>query len=141
MTRAVLDPGVIIAALISPGGAPASILRRWRDGELDLVVCPMLLEELDRALTYPKVRSRISEPDAEDVLAMLQANATVVADPEVMTPISRDPGDDYLFALAREHADVLVSGDAEVTSVPDPEVRVMRPGPFARLMSHLGSRG
>ena len=66
--RAVLDPNVIIAGLLSPSGGPAHVLQAWELGEFELVVSPALLEELARAITYPKLRGRITETDAEAVL-------------------------------------------------------------------------
>jgi hypothetical protein len=36
--RAVLDPNVLIAALLSPTGAPAQLVGRWLGGEFELVV-------------------------------------------------------------------------------------------------------
>jgi predicted nucleic acid-binding protein len=33
MFRVVLDPGVLIAAVLSPKGAPAELLRHWLAGE------------------------------------------------------------------------------------------------------------
>ncbi|MCA1705276.1 MAG: PIN domain-containing protein, partial [Actinobacteria bacterium] len=51
--RAVLDPNVIISAVLSPGGAPARVMTAWLEGRYELVVSPLLLEELERALSYP----------------------------------------------------------------------------------------
>ena len=50
--RAVLDPNILIAALLSPGGAPAQIVSRWLGGEFELVVSEALLSALERALAY-----------------------------------------------------------------------------------------
>ena len=35
--RAVPDPNVIIAALLSPLGGPAQLLRAWQSGEFELI--------------------------------------------------------------------------------------------------------
>ena len=48
--RAVLDVNVLIAALLSPTGAPAQIVSRWLGGEFELIVSGNLLAELERAL-------------------------------------------------------------------------------------------
>jgi len=118
--RAVLDPNVIISALLSPAGAPARILRAWVAGAFELIASPALLAELGRALAYPKLRERIPAREARAVVAWLRATAVVVADPREPRSIrSRDPGDDYLIALAeREHA-VLVSGDEHLLALSD----------------------
>ncbi len=54
--RAVLDPNVLVSALLSRSGAPAQIASRWLAGEHELVVSELLLAELDRALAYPKIQ-------------------------------------------------------------------------------------
>jgi predicted nucleic acid-binding protein len=46
MRRVVVDPGVLVSAVIAPGGPPAEIVRAIRDGRLALVVSPHLLAEL-----------------------------------------------------------------------------------------------
>ena len=99
--RAVLDPNVIIAALISSIGSPARLLEAWRAGRFELVVSPLLLAELERALAYPKLRKRIAADDADAAVEWLRRHATVLLDPSDVPPArSVDPGDDYLIALA-----------------------------------------
>ena len=116
--RAVLDPNVIISALLSPSGAPARTLVAWQQGEYELVVSPLLLAELERALTYPKLRRRIPAAEAERVVAWLASAAIVGSDPDWPPPLrSADPGDDYLLALAESEHAVLVSGDDHLLSM------------------------
>jgi len=79
--RAVLDPNVIISALISSKGTPAAALSAWHDGAFELVVSPMLLAELRRALTYPKLRRRIDPADADALLGWIAASAVRIEDP------------------------------------------------------------
>lgn len=45
MLRVVPDPGVLLAALISPTGAPSQLVRRWLGGEIQFVCSPLLLHE------------------------------------------------------------------------------------------------
>lgn len=118
--RAVLDPNVIISALLSPSGNPARVLRAWQQGEFELIVSASLLEELARALAYPKLRRRISEEDAGAVMYWLSGAATVVSDPSTQPPVhSTDPGDDYLIALAAAQRAILVSGDRDLLDLSD----------------------
>jgi uncharacterized protein len=113
--RFVLDVNVLISGLLSRAGAPARLLERWLEGELELVVCEGLLDELERALCSPKLRRRVAEADATDFVALIRDPAELVPDPTDLPPVrSQDPADDYLIALAaREHAR-LVSGDAHL---------------------------
>jgi putative PIN family toxin of toxin-antitoxin system len=109
--RVVLDPNVVIAALLSRSGAPAEILRKWLAGEVEVVVSELLLAELARALGYSKLRSRVSETERKQLDAVLRRGARLVPDPPVGANRSSDPGDDYLLALAEAEGALLVSGD------------------------------
>ena len=132
--RAVLDPNVIISALLSPGGAPARALVAWVQGGFELVVSPDLLAELERALRYPKLRKRVSAEDAREVLDWLASAADMATDPDDPPSVrSRDPGDDYLIALAESERAVLVSGDEHLLGLAD-EIPVVTP---AELLSRF----
>jgi uncharacterized protein len=117
--RAVLDPNVLIAALLSPSGAPARIVSRWLAGEFELLVSETLIAELERALAYPKVRRRVSEDEAGAFVALLRHGALLAADPAAPARRSVDPGDDYLVALAETERAVLVSGDRHLLALAD----------------------
>lgn len=110
--RAVLDPNVIISAFLSPSGSPARVLLAWQAGDFELVVSPLLLAELGRALDYPKLRRRIEAEEAARIVEWLAHAATVAPDSGGDPPVrSSDPGDDYLLALAAAENAMLVSGD------------------------------
>jgi putative PIN family toxin of toxin-antitoxin system len=110
--RAVLDPNVLISALLSRRGTPARILRSWLDGAFELIVSELLLAELARALSYPKLRSRVSAPEAIEFVDLLRRSARVYDDPERALGVrSPDSGDDYLIALAEAAHAMIVSGD------------------------------
>ena len=109
--RAVLDPNILIAAILSPTGAPAQLVSRWLAGEFELVLSEQLLGELGRALAYPKLRTRIPAADAEQLVFRLRRLASVAPDPPTPPHRSSDPGDDYLLALAESTRALLVSGD------------------------------
>jgi putative PIN family toxin of toxin-antitoxin system len=136
--RAVLDVGVIVSGVLAAGGPPGQILNRWRGGELDLVVSPSLLAELQRVLAYDRIRSRISPEEAQELAAELRHHAIVVDDPREIEPgLTRDPGDDYLVALARSAgADVLVSGDPHITGVAGLEPPVLTPRQLLELLQN-----
>ena len=127
--RAVLDPNVLIAALLSRSGAPAQIVTRWFDGAFELVVSESLLGELERALGYPKVRRRVPPSEAVAFVSLLRRGAIVAADPSAPARRSADPGDDYLLALAESEHGVLVSGDQQLLSLAD-ELPIQRARAF-----------
>ncbi|MBA2522563.1 MAG: putative toxin-antitoxin system toxin component, PIN family [Solirubrobacterales bacterium] len=118
--RAVLDPNVLISAVLSENGPPAELLRRWQRGEFDLVISAELVAELARALAYPKLRKLVPEAVAAAYVDMVREsgsmNERIGAIPAVR---SRDPGDDYLIALAMAADALLISGDADLLSLAD----------------------
>jgi uncharacterized protein len=128
--RAVLDANVLIAAAISPRGAPARLLLAWQAGAFEVVVSLLLLAELRRALAYPKLARLVPAADASAYVSWLGSSAEVVPDPPGPPPIrSEDPADDYLIALAAAEHAILVSGDKHLT-VLGPRVPVRTPAAF-----------
>lgn len=128
--RAVFDPNVLISALLSPDGAPARALRAWLNGVFELVVSPLLLAELERALAYPKLRKRIAPDEARRLVALLAETARVAEDPDEHPSVrSRDPQDNYLIALAEQERAVLVSGDDHLLEL-EGEIPVRSPAEF-----------
>ena len=133
--RAVLDANVIVSALLSRSSAPARIMRAWERGTFEIVASAALLDELERALAYPKLRARVPEPEARQVVAWLREGADLVDDPDAPPPLrSSDPGDDYLIALAAREGVPLVSGDKHLLDLAD-RVPVLTPAGFLELVS------
>lgn len=85
----VLNPGVLIAALISAVGAPRAILQGWIEGTCELLVSPKLLAELARVLAREKFRRYFTEQEAQAYVAFLRRFATLCAD--VQSPAWRSP--------------------------------------------------
>jgi len=132
--RAVLDPNVIISALLSPSGSPARVLQAWLDGRYELVVSPLLLGELERALGYPKLRSRVSEAETREVIELLGRGGGLRDDPTGPPPVrSPDRGDDYLVALAAASQALIVSGDRHLLGMSD-DMPVYTPAAFLSLI-------
>lgn len=139
--KVVFDPNVLVSAAIAPSGTPAELIRRWRAGELELVLAEMLLDELARVLRYPKLRPYIDADDAAGLIAALRAEAIVQAQPRDPPPVrSRDPGDDYLIALAVASDSALVSGDRDLLELPG-QVPVYSPARFLALLDGLQDAG
>jgi putative PIN family toxin of toxin-antitoxin system len=138
--RCVLDPNVIVSALLSRQGTPAELLRLWLDGSFELVASPLLLAELKRVLAYPKIRARVSEAEAEEFLALLNEVATVVDDPDQSPSVSTaDSQDDYLVALAEDARAVIVSGDKHLLDMAG-QLPVYPPADFRNLLTARENR-
>ena len=113
-----IDPGVLVSALLAPAGTPAQLYLRWLAGEFELVVCPHLLAELDTVLRRPKFRRYAALEEVDRYVAVLRGGATAVPDPAPASGLTRDPADDYLVALASSAGvDYLVAGDADLVGV------------------------
>ncbi|MGH2872050.1 MAG: putative toxin-antitoxin system toxin component, PIN family [Solirubrobacteraceae bacterium] len=133
MTRAVVDPGVLVSAFIGRQGSVADrIVRAWRAGRIELVVSETLLGELADVLARPKFAHVARDRRAVDFVAALRAGTTFLSDPpEGDEPITRDRKDDYLVQLARSVAvDALVSGDRDLLEAGLADVNVMTPRAF-----------
>ena len=138
MIRAVLDTNVYVAALLSRRGAPSQLVSALGEGLFDAVTCPQQLAELAGVLARPKIAQHVSADTARDFVAWLERVAVMVPDPLEVPPVSPDPDDDYLIALARiGRARVMVSGDSHLLSVPDMEPRAIPPAEFAALVEGL----
>jgi putative PIN family toxin of toxin-antitoxin system len=131
--RAVLDVNVLISAVISGKGAPAGLVLRWLNGEFELVVSEKLWAELSRAVAYPKILSRVGAAEATAFIQLLRATATVAVDPQVPHRRSRDPGDDYLVALAESEAAMVVSGDDDLLVLRE-ALPVLAPADFLKQL-------
>ena len=108
------------------------------DGDFELLVCPMLISELERVLARPKFRSYASLAEVRAYAALLRRLATHHADPQSIPRITPDPGDDYLVVLARScGADYLVSGDSHLHALDDPVPPVLTPRQFLSAIRRL----
>jgi uncharacterized protein len=131
--RAVLDVNVLVSALLSRAGASGRLIAMWLGGAFEFVVSEELLAELERALAYPKLSQHISREDAADFIELLRSTASMLADAEHPPPVSRDPGDDYVVALATASASILVSGDNDLLILA-PELPIQTAAAFLALL-------
>jgi uncharacterized protein len=127
----VLDPNVLVSALISPAGPPAQILSAWFKNASSSWSAPCLLAEAQDVLARPKLRRWVSHAAAQE----LHETAILADDPPAQAGLTPDPDDDYLIALARS-ADVayLVSGDTHLTGLTDPRPPILTPRQFLDLL-------
>jgi uncharacterized protein len=130
VTRAVLDPGVLVSALITPTGTPAKLLLAAREGRFDLSASPLLLEELAAVLERDKFRRYVDLSLVAIYLELVRREAKMAPDPSGSPPIRcADPDDDYLIALAHSQEAALVSGDSDLLDLAD-KIPVFAPAEF-----------
>lgn len=118
--RVVLDTNVLISAFISAKGAPAQVFDLWQEGLLEIVTSQEALDEIQRVLTYPRIRGRLrfSDEQVQQYLLLLREYAVYLEDLTIPAVIAADPDDDVFLALAlSSNAQYIVSGDGHPVDV------------------------
>jgi putative PIN family toxin of toxin-antitoxin system len=135
--RAVLDPNVLVSALISPDGPSARLLVEHRAGAFELVLSPLLLDELGDVLTREKFRHYVAATEIEEYLALLRGEALLFEDPKPSgEALCDDPDDEYLITLSRTtQVDALVSGDSHLLELAD-LIPVLTPREFLESLAN-----
>jgi putative PIN family toxin of toxin-antitoxin system len=115
--RAVLDANVFVSALLRPEGPPGQIIERFlRTVAFEMVLSPAIIDEVLRALAYPKVRSLMRDtavPELwfEDIVVL----ADLVSGAHQMAGVCADPDDDkYVAAAIEGRAALVVTGDRQL---------------------------
>jgi uncharacterized protein len=118
--RAVSDTNVVISALVFRRRL-AWLRQAWACGTVVPVVCRETVAESLRVLTYPKLRLDAVEREAllADYLPFAEI-ATLPQPPPNLSAACRDRDDAVFLQLAiAGHADLLVSGDSDLTVLAD----------------------
>ncbi|HET7405706.1 MAG TPA: putative toxin-antitoxin system toxin component, PIN family [Mycobacteriales bacterium] len=126
--RVVADTNVLVAAVIAPDGTCGRLLIAATEGRWTVVASPRLVDELSEVLRRRKFRRWLSVDDARRFVSAVAALAEFHDDPVDAPAMTRDPDDDYLFALAAtSRADAIVSGDEHLLEISDAGVAVLTP--------------
>ena len=138
MLRVVLDANVYVSAVLRPEGTPGRIIGRFlRDAAFEIALSPPIVEEVLRALTYPKVRKLIrSDIDPELWFEDIVVLAPVVTGEREQPRVSDDPDDDkYIGAATEGHAAFVVTGDDDLLTLEEHEgIRIVTPRAFLTLL-------
>lgn len=130
---AVFDSNVFLAAFLTDGLC-AKLLTRARKRHFDLILCPCMLEEIERIL------KKKFKADSDEITATLtlinEATSLLVTPDSTVNGVCRDKDDNKILACARAaKADYLVSGDADLLVLESFEGTViLRPRDFEALM-------
>ena len=138
MVRAVLDANVFVSAAVRPDGPPGRVVERFLRGDaFELVLSHAIIDEVLRALTYPKVRKYLRvgfDPKLwfEDIVVLSQ----LVAGQYKVAGVSKDPDDDkYLAAGVEGRAHFVVAGDSDLLDLREYEgLRIISPRVFLDLL-------
>lgn len=114
--RIVIDTNVLLSGLLWQG-PPHVLLKQARDGAIELITSPELLNEFADVIQRPKfvdILQRTSRTPAR-IIAELRQLTEIVITPPLPTPVCRDPDDDAVLACAiAAHVDAIVSGDNDL---------------------------
>lgn len=133
----VIDTNVVVASLVTGDSAAptAHILDAMLDGSLVYLLSPALLHEYRSVLLRPKL-SRLhglTEPEVDQLLTAIVANALWREPPEDSAHIAPDLGDGHLWALlAHEGGCTLVTGDQLLLQQPHPGSQVITPATWVK---------
>lgn len=140
MIRVVLDTDVVVAALRSPGGAAAELLRRVHAGQLAMLASPALFIEYEAVLTRPEQLRATGQSAAAmaRTLDELAARVVRVSCRYQWRPQLHDPADEMVLeAAVNGHAEALLTfnqrdfGDAPARF----GLVLTAPGPFLRSLA------
>lgn len=137
MIRAVLDAKVYVSAAVRPEGPPGQIIERFLRGDaFEIVMSQAIVDEVLRALGYPKVRKYIRsglDPELwfEDIVVL----SHLLAGEHEIAGASRDRDDDkYIAAAIEGRASFLVAGDSDLDLKEYYGIRVVSPRAFLDLV-------
>lgn len=107
--RITLDTNVIISSFIVPGGSADQVMQLARQGEVELILSPFILDELTRVLTH---KFNLPVKAVQKAAQRLERLATIVH-PEVVIDIIKEKQDDnrILECAVAGKVDYLVTGD------------------------------
>ena len=135
----VLDTNVIISALLSAEGPPAQIIDLWEAGVFDVAISTPLLDELKRALDYPRVKKyQKMTPDEINTLLGRWSTISVYVEPEVALEVVEDDSDDnrVLECAVAAKANYIISGDKHLLDLGEYRgIEVLPPAGFIVLLS------
>lgn len=99
------DVNALLPLLLGRTRRSIEIRKAWNENRFALVLTPLILDELERVLSYPKVRKNFALDDADvaQALTLLRQNARNL--PGVYTDvriIEADPSDNIYLAAALE---------------------------------------
>jgi putative PIN family toxin of toxin-antitoxin system len=134
----VLDPNVIISAILSPRGNPAAIIRRWEADEFEVATSPELVKELRRALSYGRVMKhlKLSTKELSTFLGHFQSIVVNVSLQEILEVMKNDPDDNRILECALEaSATIIVSGDRHLLNLKEYRgIEILPPAGFLAML-------
>jgi putative PIN family toxin of toxin-antitoxin system len=130
--RIVLDTNVLISGIFFTG-PPFQILEAWRDGNLQILVSPAILEEYRRVMN--ELVSQFEAVNPDPFLDLLTLRSEIVLAPLMPRVIKEDPSDDkFLECAVAGKAACIVSGDKHLLKLSEFRgIRILTPRHFIQM--------
>lgn len=112
--RVVVDTNTVISGIARAVGNPYQILELWRQGAIELLSSTATVTELERVLTYPRVRKlhQLSDEQMKRFVALYRTQTTHVVVNFALAAVESDPDDNMIIELAvAGNARYIVTGD------------------------------
>ena len=124
--------------LLSTKGSPAKIIDKWESDEFDIAISKPLLDELERALGYERVRKYFQSPQ-EIIKALLKRMKTVGIFVNLefeLNVIEDDPDDNRVLECALSaNASYVISGDEHLLGLGEYQgIMIISPVGFLKLL-------
>jgi len=129
--KAVFDTNVLVAAFVTEGIC-AKLLGRARRKQLNLVISPFILKELENVLLK---KLSASKEQIKTATKLISEAAQMVSPVSRVSGVCRDPDDDQILSCALSaEADYLVTGDYDLLELKEFRgIRILTPGAFELL--------
>jgi putative PIN family toxin of toxin-antitoxin system len=126
--RVVLDTNVLVSGIAYPYGFSGRIVSMWRNGSLEVILSPYLLDEFRRVL--PRLSKNTLSAAEIDRLIDTFLFVSDVIEPGEMAGSVRDSKDDPILALLVESkAEALITGDKDLRVLVD-KYPILTPAEF-----------
>lgn len=137
--RLVLDTNVLVAAMRSPNGASAALLRAVREGRVTMVANPALFLEYEAVLKRPQhlAAAGMTLGQADVLLTALASLLSPTAAGPSWRPLLADPDDEMVLEAAiNGPADAIVTFETATFAPVAPAfgIDVLTPGAICRKM-------
>jgi putative PIN family toxin of toxin-antitoxin system len=135
--KVVLDTNVFVSGVFF-GGPPHKILEAWRDGKIQLLLSPAILEEYQRVMRELAVQ--FPEIKVEALIDFMIVHSEIILPPTLPPVIQVDPSDDkFLECAVAGKAICIVTGDKHLLKLLEFNgISILKPREFVE--DYLGGK-
>jgi putative PIN family toxin of toxin-antitoxin system len=118
--KVVLDTNVFVSGVFF-GGPPQKILEAWRDGKIQLLLSPAILEEYQRVMR--ELVLQFPEIEVGALIDFMIVHSEIILPPSLPPIIQVDPSDDkFLECAVAGEATSIVTGDKHLLKLVKPKM-------------------